>query len=103
MPSIPLSGSVAGTIHEHVGQSDQGNGLLASRANANAAFFPPTNTGSLRTKRCHDCVTRSRNQEDMEEPAGHQRTRRTQGSGPCVASRRRGSDSQVDSHSVGHR
>jgi hypothetical protein len=30
MPSIVLSRSVAGTIHEHVGQSDQGNGRHAA-------------------------------------------------------------------------
>src|SRR5690348_9691457 len=77
MPSILLSRSVAGIIHEHAGQSGQGNGRHAAGfpSNANPAFFPSITdeTASLRTKRCHGRVIHSRNPEDT---GGHKRTRR---------------------------
>jgi len=77
MPSILLSRSVAGTIHEPIGESDQGNGR-------HAAGFPiqcqpgvlPINHRRNRVT-SHQAMSRpchaSRNQEDTE---GHGRTRR---------------------------
>jgi hypothetical protein len=54
MPSIPFSHSVAGTIHEHVGHSDQGNGRHAAGfpsqcPTRRSSHQSPTNTASLRT------------------------------------------------------
>ena len=103
MPSILLSRSVAGIIHEHVGQSGQGNGR-------HAAGFPiqcqpgvlPINHRRNRvtshqamSRPCHTFAEpggHRRTQEDttageiayrrtLEEPAGHQRTSQSRAAG----------------------